>query len=525
MRPTFMGLETAKRGMYTQQAALSVLGHNISNANTEGYTRQRVNIKQTSPFPPVGFEKPYLPGQIGTGSEAGSIQRIRESFLDIQYRNDNSQLGYYVSRADSLTKMEDIMNEPSEQGLAKTMDRFWQSLQDLSVNPSNSGARTVVLERAKAVAETFNYLSTSLKTVQSDLQNQLEVETKKINSLLTQIQNVNRQIADIEPHGMLPNDLYDERDRLLDQLSGLVKIKTSYSSSGGNSLSSAEGKVTVDLVDQNGNVIEAGRVVDGNDIKTNPKQLKVNYNATTNLAESVSIGNNTVDVENFTTGGKLSSLIDSYGYTKDPLANDTNGLYPSMLKELDLIANTFANEFNKVHSALNATNLNDKQGGYFFTDGSAGLPEDQVVGSGSVGALTTITASNIKVNISNINNIAAGLTADDGDGQNSLKLAEVMKANTLTIGGVVNTSISGYYQGVIGSMGVQAQESNRLMNNTGILVDSVDQNRKSVSSVSLDEEMTEMVKFQHAYNAAARNITAIDEMLDKIINGMGIVGR
>jgi flagellar hook-associated protein 1 len=524
MRPTFMGLETAKRGMFTQQAAISVLGHNIANANTEGYTRQRVNVKQTSPFPPVGFDKPYLPGQMGTGSEAGSIQRVRESFLDIQYRNDNSQLGYYASRSDALTKMEDILNEPSEQGLAKTMDRFWQSLQDLSLNPSNSGARTVVLERAKAVAETFNYLSNSIKSVQDDLQNQIEVETKNVNSLLIQIQNVNRQIADVEPHGMLPNDLYDERDRLLDQLSGLVKIKTTYSSSGGNSLSTAEGKVTVDLVDVNGSVIEAGRVIDGNDIKTDPRLLKVNYNATTKLAESVSFGNNIVDIEKFTTGGKLSSLIDSFGYTKDPLTNDVNGLFPSMLIELDLIANTFANEFNKVHSALNATNLNDTQGGYFFTDGTV-LPEDQTPSASSVGTITTITASNIKVNIKNINNIAVGLTKDDGDGQNALKLAEVMRSNTLKIGGVSNTSITGYYQGVIGSMGVQAQESNRLMNNNGILVDSVDQNRKSVSSVSLDEEMTEMVKFQHAYNAAARNITTIDEMLDKIINGMGLVGR
>jgi len=534
MRSSFMGLETAKRGMYTQQAALSVLGHNIANANTAGYTRQRVNVKQTSAFPNVGFDKPYLPGQMGTGSEAGSIQRIRESFLDIQYRSDNSQLGYYASRTDALTKMEDIMNEPSEQGLAKTMDRFWQSLQDLSVNPSNSGARTVVLERAKAVAETFNYVSGSLKAVQSDLQNQLEVETKNINSLLNQIQNVNRQIADVEPHGMLPNDLYDERDRLLDQLSGLVKIKTSYSSSGGNSLSSAEGKVTVDLVDENGSVIESGRVIDGNDIKIDPKQLKVNYNTATKLVESVSIGNNTVDVEKFTTSGKLTSLIDSYGYTKDPLTNDTNGLYPSMLKELDLIANTFANEFNKVHSAYfagppasTATNLNDKQGGYFFSDGTAGLPEDQVVGSGSVAALTTINASNIKVNITNVNNIAAGLSTNDGDGQNALKLAEVMRRNDLDFGGTPKTitSITSYYQGVVGSMGVQSQEAERLMSNSAILVDAVDQNRQSVSSVSIDEEMTEMVKFQHAYNAAARNITAIDEMLDKVINSMGIVGR
>ncbi|GGI16527.1 flagellar hook-associated protein FlgK [Gottfriedia solisilvae] len=504
MRPTFMGLETAKRGMYTQQSALSVLGHNIANANTEGYTRQRANMQQTSPFPGPGMERPYIPGQIGTGSEVTSIQRIRESFLDIQYRNDNSQLGYYASRNDALQKMEDIMNEPSEQGLSKTLDRFWQSLQDLSLNPSNSGARAVVLERGKAVAETFNYLSTSLKTVQNDQKNQIEVETKNINSLLNQIQNVNRQIADVEPHGMLPNDLYDERDRLIDKLSNLVNIKVTYSSSGGHSLPTAEGKATIDLVAEDGTVIESGRVIDGIDIKTDPKFLKVNYDSTTGLVDTVSIGNNIIDVEKFNGMGKLNSLIKSFGYLDS--TNAQVGLYPEMLKNLDDIANTFATTFNTVHAG--GITLGDVNGGNFF--GSSAGP---------------INASNIKVLITNINDIAAGSTTSDGDGKNALLLADVMRRTDLSIGTTTNTSITAFYQGIIGGMGVQSQEANRLMTNSGILVDSVDQHRKSVSSVSLDEEMTDMVKFQHAYNAAARNITVIDEMLDKIINGMGIVGR
>lgn len=521
MRSTFAGLETAKRGMYTQQAALSVLGHNIANANTEGYTRQRVNIKQTSPYPSVGFENPYIPGQMGTGSEAGSIQRIRESFLDVQYRNDNSQLGYYTSRNDALNKMEDILNEPSEQGLSKTMDRFWQSLQDLARNGSDSGNRAVVLERAKAVTETFNYLSNSLTSVQGDLQNQIEVETKNVNALLSQIQNVNRQIADVEPHGMLPNDLYDERDRLLDKLSNLVNIRVTYSSSGGQSLPYAEGKVTVDLIDKNGSVIESGRVIDGNDIKSDPKYLTVNYDKTTKLVDSVSIGNNIVDVEKFNSMGKLNSLINSYGYLDS--SNNPTGEYPSMLQNLDNIARAFADTFNAVHSANGATNLNDAHGGYFFSDGTS-KPTTLANGS-STSPISTITAANINVNITNINEIAVGLSTSDGDGQNALLLADVMRRTDLTIGTTSNTSIAAFYQGIIGGMGVQAQEANRLMNNSGILVDSVDQNRQSVSSVSIDEEMTDMVKFQHAYNAAARNITAIDEMLDKIINSMGLVGR
>ncbi|MBP0726744.1 flagellar hook-associated protein FlgK [Bacillus sp. RG28] len=529
MSSTFMGLETSKRGMNVQQVALSVLGHNVANANTDGYTRQRVNLTQTSPFPPVGFDKPYMPGQIGTGVQAGSIQRIRESFLDIQFRGDNSKLGYYNSRSDALTKMEDIMNEPSDQGLSKTMDRFWQSLQDLSTNPQNSGTRSVVLERGKAVAETFNYLSSSLSGIQGDLQNQIDVETQNVNSLLDQIQNVNKQIADVEPHGMLPNDLYDERDRLLDKLSGLVSIKVTYSSSGGNSLPSAEGKVSIDLLDENGSVIQSGRVIDGNDINSKPNYLTANYDAANgNLVSSIKIGNNTVNASAFKSVGKLRSLIDSYGSVDTSSGKAViSGSYPTMLQNLNDMANAFANQFNQVFSANGTYNTQTPptQGGYFFTDGTNQIA-NQPTGSAAVTDLTTITAANISINSNiTINDITAANAPVAGDGSNATLLANVLKTNKFTIGNISNTTIDSFYQGVIGGMGVKSQEAERLSSNSQTLVDSVNQNRLSVSGVSLDEEMTDMVKYQHAYNASARMITVIDEMLDKIINSMGTVGR
>src|SRR6185312_11149905 len=112
MRSTFMGLETAKRGMYAQQSAIYVTGHNIANKNTPGYTRQRVNFVPTEPFPTASMNRPQIPGQLGTGVKDGTIQRIRESFVDEQYRGENNKFGYYQTLADSISKMEDIMNEP-----------------------------------------------------------------------------------------------------------------------------------------------------------------------------------------------------------------------------------------------------------------------------------------------------------------------------------------------------------------------------------------------------------------------------
>ena len=145
MRSTFMGLEASKRGLFTQQSALYTTGHNISNANTAGYSRQRVNMQATPGFPGTGLNAPTTPGFIGTGVEAGSVQRIRDAFVDRQFRQESNKLGYWESRSQAITQMEDIMTEPSDFGLNASLDQFWKSLQDLSTNPENSGTRKVVV--------------------------------------------------------------------------------------------------------------------------------------------------------------------------------------------------------------------------------------------------------------------------------------------------------------------------------------------------------------------------------------------
>ena len=162
MRSTFFGLETAKRGMTIHQTALNVTGHNISNANTTGYTRQRVNFSTTLPYPSVGLNRPDIPGQLGTGVKAESIQRIRDQFADVQYREQNTKFGYFNSLNESLVKMEEIMNEPSDSSLQYTMEQFWNSLQTLSANSENTGARALVSANGQMVADAYNYNYNSL---------------------------------------------------------------------------------------------------------------------------------------------------------------------------------------------------------------------------------------------------------------------------------------------------------------------------------------------------------------------------
>lgn len=533
MRSTFMGLETARRGMFTQQSALHTTGHNIANANTPGFSRQRINFEQTEPYPNAALNRPQIPGQVGTGVKAGSIQRIRESFLDVQYRSENNKLGYWEARAESFTKLEEVLNEPSDSGLAKTMDQFWQALQDLAVNPTNPGARSVVRQRGIAVSETFNYLHNSLTSVRSDLKNEISVAEKEINSITYQISKINNQIADVEPHGYLPNDLYDERDRLVDQLSSLVNIKVDYVGSGGGSLKIAEGQAVIKMVSNTGK--ELGILVSGDQ----NNEAKVKYDQTDGSVTGLTIGYTDIDLADMNKNGKLKSLVDSYGY-KDA-SGKVAGVYPEMLSKLDNLAFTFAQQFNAIHKEGMSPNdipVGKQSGKLFFTEANDGDPVREgfagriQIGSAIMSSLDNIATAKA-IEIKDANGNVTGYKGTVGDSSNALNLAEVLvknyeyekddSPNDDTDDEVAN--FRNYYEGAIGGMAVLSQESVRLTQNSGSLKEAVDGRRQSVSSVSLDEEMTNMIQFQHAYNASARMITLQDEMLDKIINGMGTVGR
>jgi flagellar hook-associated protein 1 len=516
MRSTFMGLETARRGMFTQQGALHTTGHNIANASTPGYTRQRVNFTQTEPYPGAGLNMPQLPGQVGTGVEAGSVQRVRESFLDVQYRGENNKLGYWEARAESYTKMEEIMNEPSDSGLSQTMDMFWQSLQDLAVNPSNPGARSVVRQRAIAVTETFNYLSSSLSGIRADQKNEISVTEKEINSLSEQINNINKQIAGVEPHRMLPNDLYDERDRLIDQLSSLVNIKVDYTKSGGRPSPIAEGTVNITLVNDQGGSL--GQLVNA----TGFNKLTVSFNGMNESVKTIQLGSAQIDFNQFTSSGKLKALVESYGYENS--LGGVTGVYPDMVGELDNMAYMFAYQFNLQHQA--GATPNQINGGTtdptpnFFADTENGAID--LANKKGMASRLSITREIEE----SLDNIATSSSENPtlGDATNIKALADIINL-PFKYGNDTESNFRNYYEVLVGGMGVDSQEASRLATNSGSLRQAVDERRLSISSVSLDEEMTNMIQFQHAYNASARMITLQDELLDKIINGMGTVGR
>jgi flagellar hook-associated protein 1 len=477
MASTFHGLELGKRGLYAQQSALSTTGHNIANANTTGYTRQRAEMQATKAISYPGMHSDTSPSQIGTGVEVNKLVRLREEYLDVQIRGENKNLGYWEAKSDTLSKIEEVLNEPSETGLAATMDQFWKGWQELAKNPDSAAARGVVKQRAIAVAETFNYLSGSLNQMKDDLKTVINTKETEVNSLAEQIGSLNDQIARMLQNNYQPNDLLDQRDVLVDQLSKLVNVKTMPTQP-------VNGMVDV--------FIGSEPLVSGR----NAGKLEIGYDSTGQFVDpsKTTITLNGVTKQAPIDSGELYGRMESFGI----LGDDKTSTIPGMKDQIDALAKKFIDSVNDVH----------KIG--IGLDGSTGLA-----------FFTGTTAADIAVNkdMTSLDKIAAGAPetgggSSTGNGKNAQLIGNLQSS----------TGIDDSYRNIIGQLGIDSQESQRMRDNSEVIVNQIENRRQSVSGVSLDEEMANMIKFQQAYNASARMVSVMDECLDKIINGMGRVG-
>ncbi|MGE7622495.1 flagellar hook-associated protein FlgK [Viridibacillus sp. NPDC096237] len=549
MRSTFMGLETSKRGLYTQQSALYTTGHNISNANTIGYSRQRVNMQATLGYPGAGLNAPMTAGHIGTGVEAGSVQRIRDQFVDRQFRQEATKLGYWATKAESMGQMEDILNEPSEYGLKQAFNDFYKSIQDISTSSENASARKVALERAAHLADSFNYINAQLKEVQGNLKNELRVETDEINSILRQIAEINEQIQKVEPNGYLPNDLYDARDNLIDKLSEYVPIEINYNKSGGNALGIAEGSVVIKIKGTDTTLVNGNKVAqlqaqgstvdtDGNitGVVSELSEDLTEFQAFTGFGVSNLVnvedakhlqpnqfGAKVIDVAQLKSGnGKMISLAHSYGY-QDGTNTVPKGDYPNTLQDISKLAKAFVSAFNQIHNTGYVLNSNDHPDKDFFAIDGDGKVTVNITDPSQIAASTAPGEEGngkLAIILSNLQttSLTDGKEIDLGNG------IKVSLTFTKDLDDLEGATTQSFYQGLIGKIGVNAREAENTAVSSATNQLSISNRRASVSSVSLDEEMTNMIMFQQAYNASARMVTVVDETLDKIINGMGRVG-
>ncbi|NOU95084.1 flagellar hook-associated protein FlgK [Paenibacillus sp. LMG 31456] len=527
MRSTFSGIEISKRALFTQQEALNTTGHNVANANTRGYSRQVVNMVAAKPTEALGLQRSTVPGQMGQGVEFTSITRVRENFLDSQFYNENKSSGEWNIRQDTLDKLEAIINEPSDTGVRQVIQNFWNAWQELSKAPDNLTARAVVKESALAMADAFNHTSKQLSDLTSDLTDNIRVKSTYINSTTQQVAALNNEIYRIEGFGNNANDLRDQRNVLLDDLSKTVNITVQEDANGYRV--SMGGQVLVDgfnvastvtpesLEGSFGGDLASGEVYGM--IYSRDKLVASYRNEIDTMVKTMVEGDIkiTLPVGSVLPEGTVVGSKTFSGSIADRTLQDTD------TKEITVKG------FNGLHKL-----------GYVLDNGKAAVGSDFFISDGA-----TLSAATLKVNpiIENdVSKIAASLRTYVDPADNVEKVVRGNNDMSLLIAGLRDKpfsfdptgsgavvlkdgTIDEFFRAVVGQLGVQGQEAQRQATNQQVLVEQVEARRQSVSGVSMDEEMANMIKFQHAYNAAARAMTSYDEILDKVINSMGIVGR
>ncbi|MCK4655614.1 MAG: flagellar hook-associated protein FlgK [candidate division Zixibacteria bacterium] len=461
----FQGLEIGKRALLAHQLSLNTTGHNIANVNTPGYTRQRVEVGAAAPV-----ESMY--GPVGMGVDVTNVKHIRDLFLNGRWRQENENLGQWQARAKRLAQIEGFFNEPQDASLGAILSEFWASWHDLANKPEASETRKAVIQQAQLVTNAFHQLHGQLsqlsQSVDVDIQNRL----KEINNIGSEIADLNRQVAYVELGGENANDLRDRRDLLIDQLSQYVDV---------NVREDDLGRTTVYLgamafVDETSYwPLEAQKVSSGNGTKIDIRWQGSTFEPTFFKGEMKA----------------LTAMRDE--------------VIPDYLNKLNTLSKAIVDNVNAAHRAGYGL---DGLGGINFFDPLL-TDADQIV-------------INIEV-LDDPSKIAASTSGEVGDGSNALMIADVLKVNRIMSSNM--ETIEQYYSSMVGSIGMHVQEANAQTENYTLLVQQIENSRQSVQGVSLDEEMANLVKFQHAYAAAARVITVMDEALSTLISRTGIVGR
>ncbi len=224
MLNSFFGLEMGRRALDYFRRGMETAGHNISNADVEGYSRQRVEPSTTDPFTVPAFNRPAIPGQIGTGVKVDAITRLRDAFLDIQFREETTVKGYWEQIDRALTTLEVYVNEPGGKGLKTSLDEYWTSLQELHKRPDSSAVREEIVEKTKNLTVYLDQLVQNYDEYRVAMNREVKLMVEESNTLIDQIAALNVTIAQVEGTGGNPNDLMDRRDLLVEKLSRFMDI-------------------------------------------------------------------------------------------------------------------------------------------------------------------------------------------------------------------------------------------------------------------------------------------------------------
>jgi flagellar hook-associated protein 1 FlgK len=454
---SFYGLQTSLRGLLAQQRLLDTTGHNIANASTQGYSRQEASLVASPALEiPAGGISGGAGAHLGSGVDVQSYRRVRDQFIDLQYRGQNTNLGAWTARSAALDQSETALAEPGENGINQQLSNFWDTWSDLAnANGDDQGpAKQAVVEQGAALADAFKTVRDQINLVKDQSYSEYASLTRpagpgdgggEVAQIARDIADLNDQIKRFATVGDMPNDLLDRRDLLLDQLSEYGQVSVD---------GQADGTVNVSFVDS----------------------------ASSGTTYSVVTGTNATWAgppagDAWSPGGRLGALLE---------VSRPGGTLDGYLSSLDQIAGNLVSTVNSAY------------GGTFF-DAGAGP-----------------TAATFDVNaglLANPSSLAAGSGAS-GSRDMALAVSQLR-------GGA---SVDQAYRSFIAKVGSDSREATRQEANAQVLTDSVENRRQSVQGVSMDEEMSNLVRFQRSYQASARAMSTLDEMLDVLINRTGRVG-
>jgi len=538
VKSSFFGFNVAVSGLYTAQRNLDVINNNISNINTPGYSRQQTVQKASRPMSMYNGT-----GMVGTGSEVIGVKRVRDEYLDSMYWSENMNFGEWETKKTLLSDLEVTFNEPSNSGFNKIMDEFFSSLQELAKDPSSEAMRALVKERGVTLARYFNDLATRLETLQMDINDRIETTVERINSIGAQIQQLNRQIYTMELDGNTANELRDQRTLLIDELSKLVNIDVSEVVVGTLPNGQADSRMVITISGKAfiDHYSFSKLALEQRDTKLNPEDVP-------NLYDVVWEDGNTLKIK----GGVLRGYLD----VRDGNAGDNgspvyNGV-PHYIKKLNQFVQTFAMAFNEGYIDLDndgsidpgknpaedglghadgyGTGATATQGIRFFTmlgeDNKSISSTDFINGASNpqdiVARYSNITAKNFAVSsdiLEDFNKIAtSGAPNEAGNIENLNALIKLRTNDQMFVEGAPED----FMKSVITTMGVNSQQAKRFSANKEMIVEQIDNRRLSESGVLLDEEVTNMVRHQQAYSAAAQMINTMSEIYDILINRVGL---
>lgn len=461
---SFFTLQVALSGMRAQQCAMNVTAHNIANAATPGFHRQEALMMPGSPVQNSFALNGRGTPHLGTGALIQSVRRMQSSYIDEQLRSSSQWLGSWNAKNDALKQIEAMLLEPSDLGLSNLLDRFWNSWEELSASPESVAAKAGVVQAGVSVTQRIQTLYGDLRNLHARTEQSLVSNVDRINTLAEEIAEINKRIIQSGSDVNPPNDLLDRRDMLLDDLSKLVDIRIG--GDGDELMVSISGKLLIQGP-------TASRVTTVDD--ENGLSQPVWENDGTPLRA---------------TGGEIAGQL----AVRDDMIK-------SYTDSLDQIARALVDRVNAIYSSGK------------LPDGSS--PGDFfVAGTG---------ASNIAVVPGLVQQpgiLCASSTGTTGDNGIALKISAVR--DEPLAGG---QTLASMYQKLVSAIASDSNEADTRIEAHNTALQQLQLQKESVSGVSLDEEMMNMMKFQHAYNAAARLVTVIDEMISTVVGGMGVAGR